>query len=183
VGEVQPGPVRSDQPAETITLIPMGCARLRISAFPRVSDGPDAQVWQETTPIFLASDDGHFNPPSAVGDGILPRNSADRSIPRFLWPESSGGPQWIELMYSAQRRIRGVEVYWAEDGTVRLPAAWRLLYWDGARFQPVSGISEYELLKNGFSRARFDPVESTRLRLEVQLRERSTAEILEWRVE
>ena len=37
VGEVPQGPVHSDQPAEDITLIPMGCARLRISAFPEIA--------------------------------------------------------------------------------------------------------------------------------------------------
>jgi hypothetical protein len=34
VGEAPEGPVQSDEPEETVTLIPMGCARLRISAFP-----------------------------------------------------------------------------------------------------------------------------------------------------
>jgi len=34
VGPLVESPVRSDEPEETITLIPMGCARLRISAFP-----------------------------------------------------------------------------------------------------------------------------------------------------
>lgn len=34
VGDVQPSPVQSEEPAETVTLIPMGAARLRISAFP-----------------------------------------------------------------------------------------------------------------------------------------------------
>jgi len=34
VGAMQPGPIRSAEPTETITLIPMGAARLRISAFP-----------------------------------------------------------------------------------------------------------------------------------------------------
>jgi len=182
VGEVQPGPVLSDQPVENITLIPMGCARLRISAFPRVSDGPDARVWRDTAPIVLASRADHFDPPSAAGDGILPRNSADRSIPRFLWPEPSGGPQWIELMYSARRRIQGLEVYWVEDGTVRLPATWRVLYWDGDGFKPVRGASGYEVRRDAFSRVRFDPVQTTRLRLELQFQERSTAGILEWRV-
>ena len=39
--------VRSEQPSETITLIPMGCARLRISAFPALSTGPDARPWPD----------------------------------------------------------------------------------------------------------------------------------------
>jgi len=45
VGEVQPGPVRSAAPVEEILLIPMGCARLRISAFPQISNGPEAREW------------------------------------------------------------------------------------------------------------------------------------------
>jgi hypothetical protein len=40
-----PSPVRSDEPVEAITLIPMGCARLRLSAFPVIGEGPDAQRW------------------------------------------------------------------------------------------------------------------------------------------
>jgi hypothetical protein len=46
IGELQGSPVFSDQPFETITLIPMGCARLRVSAFPRVSDSPEANRWE-----------------------------------------------------------------------------------------------------------------------------------------
>ena len=48
VGEVQPSPVRTTEPAETITLIPMGAARLRIAAFPVVGNGPDARTWRVT---------------------------------------------------------------------------------------------------------------------------------------
>jgi len=33
-GDVPQSPVKSDQPVEDITLIPMGCAHLRISSFP-----------------------------------------------------------------------------------------------------------------------------------------------------
>ncbi len=36
IGAVPESPVRSEQQVETITLIPMGCARLRVSAFPTV---------------------------------------------------------------------------------------------------------------------------------------------------
>jgi hypothetical protein len=42
---LQPSPVASDEPVETITLIPMGCARLRISAFPVIGEGPEAHPW------------------------------------------------------------------------------------------------------------------------------------------
>jgi hypothetical protein len=37
-GDVPPSPIASDQPVEPITLIPMGCAHLRISSFPTVAE-------------------------------------------------------------------------------------------------------------------------------------------------
>jgi hypothetical protein len=40
VGLLQMSPAFSEQPVETITLIPMGAARLRISAFPEASSSP-----------------------------------------------------------------------------------------------------------------------------------------------
>jgi hypothetical protein len=46
IGEVQPSPIRSTESAETVTLIPMGAARLRISAFPWIGEGPAAREWQ-----------------------------------------------------------------------------------------------------------------------------------------
>lgn len=45
VGEVQLSPVKSEEPEEEITLIPMGCARLRIASFPTIGSGPPAQEW------------------------------------------------------------------------------------------------------------------------------------------
>ena len=40
----EPGEV--GEPVETVTLIPMGAARLRITSFPTIGDGPDAHDWQ-----------------------------------------------------------------------------------------------------------------------------------------
>jgi hypothetical protein len=53
ITEGQPSPVISKEPVETITLIPMGAARLRITAFPIVGNGPDAHTWD--TPPRAAS--------------------------------------------------------------------------------------------------------------------------------
>jgi hypothetical protein len=38
VGPLQDSPVQSDEPVEELTLIPMGCARLRVSVFPRIAN-------------------------------------------------------------------------------------------------------------------------------------------------
>ena len=46
VGRMQDSPIRSDEPTETVTLIPMGAARLRISAFPRIGTGPESRPWK-----------------------------------------------------------------------------------------------------------------------------------------
>ena len=45
VQEVIEQPVQSDEPEESITMIPMGAARLRISALPVIGDGPNAKPW------------------------------------------------------------------------------------------------------------------------------------------
>ena len=45
-GVLQSSPVRSSAPEETVSLIPMGAARLRISQFPVVGVGPNATAWK-----------------------------------------------------------------------------------------------------------------------------------------
>jgi hypothetical protein len=45
VGKLQPSPVKSREAVETVTLVPMGAARLRISAFPVLGKGPEAHEW------------------------------------------------------------------------------------------------------------------------------------------
>ena len=47
VAKLQPSPVKSSEPVETVTLIPMGAARLRITAFPVIGNGPDAHEWKK----------------------------------------------------------------------------------------------------------------------------------------
>jgi hypothetical protein len=45
VGKLQDSPVKSGEKVETVTLIPMGAARLRISMFPVIGNGAEAIEW------------------------------------------------------------------------------------------------------------------------------------------
>ncbi len=93
VGTLQPSPVRSTEPLESITLIPMGAARLRISSFPVIGDGPDVRDWPEPPqPAFeaRASHCWTSDTVEAIADGMEPKNSADTTIPRFTWWDHRG---------------------------------------------------------------------------------------------
>ena len=48
--KLQDSPVKSEEPAEKVTLIPMGAARLRISMFPVIGSGSDAIEWRLPEP-------------------------------------------------------------------------------------------------------------------------------------
>jgi hypothetical protein len=50
VAELQPSPIKSREPIESITLIPLGCARLRMACLPVIGEGEDAREWEQTPP-------------------------------------------------------------------------------------------------------------------------------------
>jgi hypothetical protein len=186
IHEVQPSPVRSSQPTTEITLIPMGAARLRISAFPVAGAGPDAHTWTAPIPSPITASHCHENDsPEAVADGRVPRSSSDHSIPRFTWWPRRGSSEWIQQTLSPPRTVSAVEVYWFDDtgtGQCRLPASWRVLHRQQDQWIPVEPHHPYPTELNAFNSVRFDPVTTDSLRLEVQLQTGFSGGILEWRV-
>jgi DUF1680 family protein len=50
IGELQPSPALTTEPVEALTLLPMGAARLRISAFPVAEDSPEGHEWVRPPP-------------------------------------------------------------------------------------------------------------------------------------
>ncbi len=189
VNEVVPGPIRSAEKEETVALIPMGAARLRISAFPRIGEGPDAKEWPEAPkPAYTPSASHCFESDTvlALADGVLPKRSSDQGLPRFTWWPRKGSSEWVAAAFDKPRKVFSVRVYWFDDtpkGGCGLPKGWKLLCKDGDAWKPVSNPSGHGVEKDAFNRTTFDPVTTSGLKLEVDLQPGLSGGILEWAVE
>jgi hypothetical protein len=185
---LQDSPVQSDEPIETVTLIPMGAARLRISAFPVIGAGPDARRWVGPKPSPYKASASHCfadDTVEALGDGLVPSNSGDPSIPRFTWWDHRGTTEWVQYDVPDAQSASSAEVYWFDDtgtGACRIPASWRVLYRDGEQWKPVSVVHGDAPAKDRWNRVTFQPVHTTALRIEAGLQRDYSGGILEWRL-
>jgi len=186
VGKLQSSPVKSSEPVETVTLIPMGAARLRISAFPVIGDDSRAQEWTEPKlPPVSASHCHSGDSVEALCDGLEPKASNDHSIPRFTWWDHQGSQEWVQFDFGKTRRVSATEVYWFDDtgiGGCRVPESWTVLYKVGDNWRPVENASEYGKQLNRYNRATFKSVDTTALRVAVKLRPNFSGGILEWKI-
>jgi hypothetical protein len=183
---LQQSPIRSDAPIQTVTLIPMGAARLRISSFPVIGTGPDAHEWTKPATPPKASFCFASDSTTALNDGVLPRNSGDMDIPRFTWWDHKGTEEWVQYDFDQPRELRSTSVYWFDDtgkGGCRVPASWKLLYLDGTEWKPVKADGDYGTATDGFNSVKFEPMTTRSIRLSAQLQEGFSGGILEWRVE
>ena len=191
VGALQPSPVRTAEPEVPLTLIPMGAARLRISSFPVAGTGLGAHDWlppMRPRPIpykITASYCNRYEDIEAVADGFEPRTSSDDSIPRMTWWAHKGTHEWVQYDFSP-RKLTKASVYWVDDtgeGECRIPKNWRILYRRGSEWAPVEPLSPYRTVKDAWSTVTFAPVETSGMRLEVDLLEDYSGGILEWKIE
>jgi hypothetical protein len=188
VNEIPIGPFKSSEPVETITLIPMGCARLRITAFP-VIDNKSGKDWPAPPkPKYLATASHCWDGDSldALCDDVLPKDSNDHGIDRFTWWPRKGSAEWVQYDFDKPTAVSSAAIYWFDDtptkGGCKLPKSWRLLYKDGNAWKPVPEPGEYPVARDQFCEVKFQPVTTRALRLEVKLEKDYSGGILEWRV-
>lgn len=198
VMEVQQSPARVEPgEAETIRLIPMGCARLRVSAFPTVVTGSFGTVWKPPPPSRHEAS-YEADEIAAMSDGIPPRSSNDHEVPRFTWWDHKGTTEWVTYLFDAKRRVTSTRVYWFDDepagGGCRVPASWEVQYKKGEEWHPVevtggaptsggaSAPSAYPVRKDAWCEVTFKDVETTAMRLVVHLQPDQSGGILEWEI-
>jgi DUF1680 family protein len=118
----------------------------------------------------------------ALNDGFEPRNVRDHSHGAYgNWPEK--GTQWVQYDWPKAVNTGAVRVYWWADGQgVHLPAACRVLYWDGTTFKPVANAQGLGVEGGRWNETTFDAVQTTKLRLEIDGEGQNSTGIIEWQV-
>jgi DUF1680 family protein len=199
IGPMPVSPVKSEEPSERITLLPMGACRLRLSAFPAVGSGPDARPYAAegggegvASKLSYKTADGmqvlvSFKNPresvAALFDGVTAPTSDDRSIPRLtFWPHK-GTAETITIEFGRERAVRGLEVLWFDDKSgYRVPAAAQLEYFTDDEWTPVRPAAQVPVAPNRMNRLDITPVSTTAVRLKIQLQPKLSGGLLELRV-
>jgi uncharacterized protein len=132
----------------------------------------------------------HANPAdslAALNDQVEPTSSGDSAVPRFTWWDHKGSDEYVQYDFAQPCKVSSVSVYWFDDehagGGCRVPASWSLLYRDGDTWKPVAAATEYGVKSDRSNQTRFEPVETSALRLAAKLRDGFSGGILEWTVE
>ena len=186
VAELQDSPVNTSSPAEQIELIPMGAARLRISAFPVY--GANGIKW-ETPPVphdyeITASHVWEMDDMIAAADKIEPKSSGDQIVPRMTWWPRKGSEEWLAYKFKAPKSLERVRIYWFDDtghGQCRVPANWKVQAKEGNTWVTLAEGGKGSLDK--YDEARFAKQSVSEIRLVVNLQEGFSGGVLEMRVD
>jgi hypothetical protein len=130
---------------------------------------------------------------AAINDLCDPVWSFDESQPVLSWEGHTGTSEWVQYDFNQAYTVAGSEVFWLDDSEpvygfnlaynkFRGPQLWQVQYWDGSSWQAVSNPSGYWTTLDRFDQVFFDPVTTTKLRLNVLLKSGYSGGIHEWRV-
>jgi hypothetical protein len=133
---------------------------------------------------------------AALNDCVTPADSFDRSHGWYVLHGAGPGDAaqpWVQYEWDRPVSIGKFEIYWGVERpkpgqipgsgwpSVQVPQSYRILYWSGSSYVPVNRAQGFGLAADKFNPTIFDPVSTTRVRLEVQPQQGHPAAILEWR--
>jgi DUF1680 family protein len=137
------------------------------------------------------------NKVSALNDGFVPADSFDRSHGVYALHGSQTGKgeqPWVQYEWNQPVSVNKFEVYWAVERprpgqipgsgwpSIQVPQSYRILYWNGNGFVPVNQPQGFGVVADTFNATTFEPVRTSKVRLEVLPQQGHPAAILEWRV-
>ncbi|HBC79003.1 MAG TPA: hypothetical protein DCZ51_10265 [Bacteroidales bacterium] len=133
--------------------------------------------------VALPSTSARFSaPPNFLNDGLTPAVTVGARTGGNRPPQRLSN-QWVQYEWTQPVTASSIAVYWWNSGnTLRLPQTYRIKYWDGKDFIPVKNVSGLGLENNKYNTTFFEPVKTTKLRLEADSAERFPGTLIEWQV-
>jgi len=122
----------------------------------------------------------------AVNDQQLPDSSNDQAVMYYHWWPENNNWVWIQYDFKESQKVTGASVYWFDDGPnggCRIPDAWEICYMDNGNWKPVKAEGSYVTAKNILNKVKFNPVQTTAMRLRVKLNKKFSAGVYEWSLE
>jgi len=122
---------------------------------------------------------------SAIKDQYEPADSKDTNFPYLHWWPAKDTKEFIQYDFDAAQTVSESKIYWYDDspwGGCRIPVSYKLLYKKGDQWLPVEATSPYEICKDKFNLLHFKPVNTTALRMEIQLPKEHATGVHEWAV-
>jgi DUF1680 family protein len=119
---------------------------------------------------------------TALNDGFNPVASNDQDHGSYgNWPRTDA--QWVRYDWTRPVTTNRIEIYfWADGQGVGLPSSYRVTYWNGSAFVPVSNAKGLNVASNSFNSTTFDEVKTDKLRVEMTSDGTHSTGILEWKV-
>ena len=121
----------------------------------------------------------------ALNDQYDPQDSKDSSMPYLHWWPKQNTTEFVQYDFNGEHIISQSKVYWYDDGPFggcRIPASYKIYYKKDGQWIPVKNTAPYELAKDKYNTVTFEPVQTTAIKMEVQLPADNSSGIHEWSV-
>jgi len=121
----------------------------------------------------------------ALNDQYDPENSNDHNMPYLHWWPTQNTTEYVQYDFDSVHTVSQSRVYWYDDkpwGGCAIPASYKLYYKKDGQWVPVKNTTPYDIAKDKYNVLNFEPVQTTALKMEVQLPVDNSAGIHEWAV-
>ncbi len=121
----------------------------------------------------------------ALNDQYEPQDSKDNSAPFLHWWPKQNSTEFIQYDFDQPYTVSESKVYWFDDGPwggCRIPLSYKVYYKKDGEWVPVKNTTPYDISKDKSNVLKFEPVNTTALKLELQLPTDNSAGVHEWAV-
>ncbi|MEO1258699.1 MAG: glycoside hydrolase family 127 protein [Bacteroidota bacterium] len=141
----------------------------------------------------IVGSDGMKGDVASVADQYPPAHSDDKESSFVHWWPQFGTTEWLQYNFEKEEQIGTVRIYWFDDadseGGCRIPKSWQLLYWEEGpsetadpNWKPVGSAGGFPVVKDGWNEVHFEPVQTTKVRLEMVAQDSVSVGVHEWEV-